>query len=105
LTLVTRRDARDKSRSGGNPAEEAAKGTTESVWRCAYVPAVRKDTTMHIASALTVVRRVPVQSDVPMARGHRATGQHRDAGWRKIMPGAILLAVLVLLGGLFPALF
>jgi hypothetical protein len=63
---------------------------------------------MHIASALTVVRRVPVQSDIPVARGHRVPGQDREtaaAGWRKIMPGAILLTVLVLLGGLFPFLF
>jgi hypothetical protein len=63
---------------------------------------------MHIASALTVVRREQVQTGLPMSRGRRPRAQKPAAGtvgWRKMIPGAILLTVLVLLGGLFPSLF
>jgi hypothetical protein len=70
---------------------------------------------MHIASGLALVRRDPAQSDI-------ATARTRRMGWlgwplkpeqadatrvrlRKMLPGAILLAVLVVLGALFPILF
>jgi hypothetical protein len=73
---------------------------------------------MHIASALTVVRRAPVQSNAPAPRirasyampvpseqaDSRAPAS-RSSHWRAALPGAILLAVLALLGALFPILF
>jgi hypothetical protein len=67
---------------------------------------------MHIASGLTLVRRDPAQSDVPTRRSVRlvwsGTPEQADAFYarlRKILPGAIMLAVLVGLGALFPILF
>jgi hypothetical protein len=70
---------------------------------------------MHIASALTLVRRDSVQSDVAVARGGRVraavpfqtpeTTSLPRAQMRKLLPGAILVTVLVVIGGLFPILF
>jgi hypothetical protein len=70
---------------------------------------------MHIASALTVVRRAPVQSDAPAPQALAppssigmppiATPATRAPSWRTALPGAILIAALALLGGLFPILF
>ena len=70
---------------------------------------------MHIASGPALVRRNPAQSDI--ANGHpepapgltwRWTPDRVDATrarLRKILPGAVLLTVLVLVGALFPILF
>jgi hypothetical protein len=80
---------------------------------------------MHIASGSALVRRNPAQSDVAtsdLATSGLATGHTEPAhglAWRwtpdrvdatrarllKILPGAFLLTVLVLLGALFPILF
>jgi len=70
---------------------------------------------MHVASGLILVGRESVQSDVAAPRGRRAPGpapfqsqQHADptrARLRKILPGAILLTVLALIGGLVPLIF
>jgi hypothetical protein len=70
---------------------------------------------MHIASGLALVRRDPAQSDIGTARTRRLgwpgwsrTPEQADATrarLRKMLPGAILLAVLVVLGALFPILF
>ena len=70
---------------------------------------------MHIASGLALVKRDPAQSDRAAARTRRVAGIGRlltsdqaDATrgrLRKILPGAILLTVLVMLGALFPILF
>jgi len=67
---------------------------------------------MHIASGLTFVRRHPAQSD---SVGQRVGGlawlrtpEQIDAirAWlRKMLPGAILLTMLVVLGALFPIVF
>jgi hypothetical protein len=76
---------------------------------------LQQGTVMHIASGLALVKRNPAQSDIPIARAGRAprfarfrtpeqTGAIR-AWLRKILPGAILLTVLVLLGALFPTLY
>jgi hypothetical protein len=65
---------------------------------------------MHIASGLAVARREPTQADVPMSReGSIPIARHpaetAAVRWRKAMPGAILLTILVVLGGLFPIIF
>ena len=67
---------------------------------------------MHIASGLTLVRREPAQSDIATRRTAQAawlrTPDQVDAirvRLRKMLPGAILLTVLVVLGALFPVLF
>jgi hypothetical protein len=63
---------------------------------------------MHIASALSIVRRAPVQSDAPAPQTRvrfLAPRPATKATWRAALPGAILLTVLALLGGLFPILF
>jgi len=66
---------------------------------------------MHISSALTLVRRAPVQSEVAMPRGQAVHGrlpvQAQPSGhWlKRALPGLILLTVLVLLGALFPVIF
>lgn len=70
---------------------------------------------MHITRGLALVRREPVQSDIPAPRvwatpdfaGFRAWEQ-ADATRvrvRKLLPGAILLTVLALIGALFPIVF
>jgi len=61
---------------------------------------------MHIASVQTLVRRAPVQSDVLASARFQAPEQADSTrAWiRKVLPGALLLTVLVLLGGLFPVL-
>jgi hypothetical protein len=67
---------------------------------------------MHIASGLALVRRDPAQSDIATGRvagsGRLLTPEQADATGsrlRKMLPGAVLLAVLVLLGALFPIVF
>ena len=67
---------------------------------------------MHIASGLTLVRRDPAQSDIatgrPAGRAWSRTPEQVDAirgRLRKMLPGATLLTVLVVLGALFPILF
>jgi hypothetical protein len=72
---------------------------------------------MHIASALTLVRREPVQSEVPMPRGRGLAAVAPDAPlrtplpigaahlrWREALPGTIVLTVLAVLGLVFPIL-
>ncbi len=70
---------------------------------------------MHVASARSVVRGDPDQSDI-RARYERGVGMAAtfhplaltgltSARIRKILPGAILLAVLALLGGLSRLVF
>jgi hypothetical protein len=79
----------------------------------AYKSLIHKGVTMHIASALTVVRRATVQSDSPGSRRLRPgpalvlapESAALSAAWRrKVLPGAILLTLLILLGGLLPIL-
>jgi hypothetical protein len=70
---------------------------------------------MHIASGLALVKRDPSQSDMAAVRTRRVAGprwlptpEQGDAiraRLRKMLPGAILLTVLVVLGALFPILF
>jgi hypothetical protein len=69
---------------------------------------------MHIASGLALVRRDPAQSDVgarawrlPRLEWVRTVGETEAVRprVRKILPGAILLMVLVVLGALFPIVF
>ena len=70
---------------------------------------------MHVASALTFVRRSPALSDVPGSPSNATpspsphptpVGAEPTRIWaRKALPGGILLAVLVLLGALFPMIF
>jgi hypothetical protein len=85
--------------------------TPESVSHCAFMPPVQKGTVMHIANALTLVRRAPAQSEAPAAAPFRAAGPTRTASrangiWtRKALPGGILLTVLILLGALLPMVF
>jgi hypothetical protein len=84
----------------------------ESVAVRANIGQEQKGTVMHIASGLTFVRRHPAQSD---SVGQRVGGlawlrtpEQIDAirAWlRKMLPGAILLTVLVVLGALFPIVF
>jgi hypothetical protein len=81
----------------------------------------QKGTVMHIASGLALVRRNPAQSDAAAGQPNTgaATGTAIGLAWRwtpaqvgatrarlrKMLPGAILLMALVLLGALFPVLF
>jgi hypothetical protein len=74
-----------------------------------------KGTVMHIASGLTLVRRNPAQSEIanpPILRPgwlawprtpERAVAAR--AKLARILPGAVLLTALALLGALFPILF
>jgi hypothetical protein len=69
---------------------------------------------MHIASALTLVRRSPAL-DVPGSQNADTLGHMpgdappptvvAPTRMRKALPGAILIAALVLLGALFPLTF
>jgi hypothetical protein len=68
---------------------------------------------MHFASTVTV-RREQGSMDVGAGRAHPAPRLARinapAAGeqatrWRKVLPGAILLTALAVIGGLFPLLF
>lgn len=70
---------------------------------------------MHIASGLTLVRRNPAQTDIAAARPRRMVWLGRLSApdrieatrakvW-KILPGAMVVAGLVLLGALFPLVF
>jgi hypothetical protein len=93
----------------------AGKLIPESVAVRAKTGKQQKGTVMHIASGLALVRRDPDQSDI--AAGHprrmgglawRWTPDHGGATrgrLRKMLPGAILLTVLVVLGAMFPILF
>jgi hypothetical protein len=83
----------------------------ESVAVRAKTDQEQKGTVMHIASGLALVRRDRVQSDIATARSGRLTwlGAPKQFGatrarLRKMLPGAILLTALVLLGALFPIL-
>ena len=69
---------------------------------------------MNIASALTVVRRDAVQFDLSAPRGglvqetapFQPSRQDAEHGRiRRLVPGAILLAMLALLGAIFPVIF
>jgi hypothetical protein len=66
---------------------------------------------MHIGSGLAL-RRDPAQSDVATTRASGLTWLRASvqvaatrARLRKILPGAILLAVLAVLGAMFPIVF
>jgi ATP-dependent exoDNAse (exonuclease V) beta subunit len=73
----------------------------------------QKGAVMHIASGLALVKRDPAQSDIGTAHTRRMarvrwSPEQADAlraRLRKMLPGAILLTALVLLGALFPILF
>ncbi|MGD0429968.1 MAG: hypothetical protein ABSA58_02645 [Acetobacteraceae bacterium] len=75
------------------------------------MPPVQKGTVMHIASALTLVRRAPAQSEAPGAAPFqtreptRTVVQTTGIWTRKALPGGILLTVLILLGALLPMVF
>jgi hypothetical protein len=93
----------------------AGKLISESVAVRAKTNSQQKGMVMHIASGLALVRRDPAQSDKATARTRRVI----RLGWlrtpeqhgamrsrlRKILPGAILLTILVVLGAMFPILF
>jgi hypothetical protein len=94
------------------PPVPPGKRVPESVAVGAKIGRKQKGTVMHIASGLALVRRDPAQSD-------RTTGGAARRAWfrtpgqigasrarlRKMLPGAILLIVLALLGALFPIVF
>ena len=75
---------------------------------------IQKGSTMHIASALTLVRRSPAL-DVPGSGDADTLGpapgnappptEVAPSRVRKALPGAVLIAALVLLGALFPLAF
>lgn len=71
------------------------------------MPPVQKGTIMHIASALTLVRRAPAQSEAPFQTPEATRTVARTTGlWtRKALPGGILLTILILLGALLPVVF
>jgi hypothetical protein len=75
------------------------------------MPPVQKGTIMHIASALTLVRRAPAQSEAPGAAPFQTAELTRTVArttgiWtRKALPGGILLTILILLGALLPVVF
>jgi hypothetical protein len=98
-----------RSTSRSSNGQCAGKLIPESVAVRAKTNKKQKGTVMHIASGLALVRRDPAQSDKATKRvaglltPERASATR--ARLRKILPGAILLAVLAMLGALFPILF
>ena len=95
------------------PAGTLSKLIPESVAVRAKIGQEQKGTVMHIASGLTLVRRNPAQSEISVGQrvagwpgcGRRSRSTQSRAKLRKILPGAILLTVLVVLGALFPIVF